>query len=29
MGGDIHAELPKAGGLAIIIRLPVAEDVKQ
>jgi signal transduction histidine kinase len=27
MGGDIHAELPEAGGLAIIIRLPVVEDV--
>jgi signal transduction histidine kinase len=27
MGGDIHAELPKAGGLAIIIRLPVVEDI--
>ncbi|MDR1301076.1 MAG: HAMP domain-containing histidine kinase [Treponema sp.] len=29
MGGDIHAELPKEGGLAIIIRLPIVEDAQQ
>jgi signal transduction histidine kinase len=26
MGGDIHAELPDSGGLAIVIRLPAARD---
>jgi signal transduction histidine kinase len=25
MGGTIHAELPAAGGLAIVMRLPIAE----
>jgi signal transduction histidine kinase len=28
MGGDIYAELPKDGGLAIIIRLPIVEDAQ-
>ena len=27
MGGTIHAELPAAGGLAIVIRLPVMQDI--
>ena len=27
MGGTIHAELPAAGGLAIVIRLPVMRDI--
>jgi signal transduction histidine kinase len=27
MGGAIHAELPVSGGLAVVIRLPVAKDM--
>jgi signal transduction histidine kinase len=27
MGGAIHAELPASGGLAVIIRLPLVQDV--
>jgi signal transduction histidine kinase len=26
MGGDVHAELPASGGLAVVIRLPVAKE---